>query len=83
MKSDALGFSLCYLEWFINPGYPARADSEARSPWQAEDETLCWPRVSAQGQTPHRLRSEWGPENRMCIIVSSRLILKSFSLILE
>ncbi len=67
--SDALELSLCHLEWFAIPGYLARADSKARG--RAEDETLCWPRVLTRGQIPHRLRSEWVPENQTCTIVSS------------
>ena len=38
-ESDAFQLSLCHLERFANPGYPARADSEALG--RAEDETLC------------------------------------------
>jgi hypothetical protein len=39
VKSDVFPLSLCHLERFANPGYPARADSKALG--RAEDEALC------------------------------------------
>ena len=39
VKNDDFPLSLCHLERFANPGYPARADSKALG--RAEDEALC------------------------------------------